>query len=61
MRRINAGSGITHDDEDAALVLLGANQQLSNPSLNCTHRFDRVENEVQDDLLQLHTITMNMG
>ena len=61
MRRIDAWSGIAHDDEDAGLVLLGADQQLSNPCLNCTHRFDRVQNEVQDDLLQLYAITMNMG
>ena len=41
------------------MVLLGADQQLSWPRLNRAHRFDRVQYQVQDDLLQLNTIALN--
>jgi hypothetical protein len=38
--------------------LLGADQQLAWPA-NRAHRFDRVQNQVQDNLLQLNTIPLN--
>src|SRR5262249_45792452 len=41
------------------LVLFRADQQLSWPRLNRAHCFDRVQYQVQDDLLQLNTITPN--
>ena len=41
------------------MVLLGADQQLSCPRLNRAHRFNRVQDQVQDDLLQLNTIALN--
>ena len=57
MVRINAWSGITHCHENAFCpALLGADQQLPCSRLNGTHRFDRVQDQVQCDLLQLNTI-----
>src|SRR5215813_6560624 len=56
MRWINAWPGIAYGDEGACLVLLGADQQLSCPLLNRAHCFSRVQNEVQQDLLQLNAI-----
>ena len=59
MFRINARPGIAHRDEDAiCLVLLGADRQLSRPRLDRAHCFDRVQDQVQDDLLQLNTIAL---
>src|SRR5262249_60284405 len=40
MRRINARPGIAHGHEDACLVLLGTDQQLSYSHLNRTHCFN---------------------
>src|SRR5215469_10067708 len=59
MRRINARSGIAHSDEGACLVLLGADQQLSCSLFNRAHCFSRVENQIQQDLLQLNAIPQN--
>src|SRR5215470_8927020 len=56
MCRINTWPGIAYGHESACLVLLGANHQLSYPLLNCAHRFSRVQNQVQQDLLQLNAI-----
>jgi hypothetical protein len=57
--RINTRPGIAHCHQDACVVLLGADQQLSWPLLNRPHCFDRIQNQVQDDLLQLNTIRLN--
>jgi hypothetical protein len=42
MRRINARPGIAHGHEDACLVLLGTDQQLSYSHLNRIHCFNCV-------------------
>ena len=46
-------------DGRPCLVLLGADRQLSCPCLNRAHCFDRVQDQVQHDLLQLNTIPLN--
>src|SRR5258706_2471224 len=40
-------------------VVFGADQQLSCGALNRAHCFDRVEDQVHDDLLQLNAIPLN--
>ena len=60
MFRTNARPGIAHRDEDAICpALLGADQQLSHSLVDRAHCFDRVQDQVQDDLLQLNTITLD--
>ena len=59
MRRIEARSGIAHCHKDASVVLLGADQQLSPFCPNRAHCFDRVQEQVQDHLLQLNAIAVN--
>src|SRR6516165_11648934 len=59
IRRIDAWPGIAHGHEGACLVLLGTDQQLSRPLLNRAYCFSRVENQVQQDLLQLNAIPQN--
>src|SRR6516164_585556 len=59
MRWINAGPGIAYGHDGACPVLLGADHQLSCPLLYCAHCFSRVQNEVQQDLLQLNAIPQN--
>src|SRR6516162_6867452 len=59
MRWINAWPGIAYGHEGACLVFLGADQQLSRPLLNRAHCFSRVQNQVQQDLLQLDAIPQN--
>src|SRR5215470_1055464 len=56
MRRINAGPRIADSHEGVCMVLLGADRQLSYPFLNRAHCFSRVQNQVQQDLLQLNAI-----
>src|SRR6516165_4019504 len=56
MRWINALPRIAYGDEDACLILLGADQQLSYPLLSRAHCFSRVQYQVQQDLLQLNAI-----
>src|SRR5262245_65058125 len=59
MRRINTRSGIAHGHEDACLLLLGADQQLSCPRLYRTHGLSRIQHEVQQDLLELNAVPLN--
>src|SRR6516162_5778588 len=59
MARIKARPGIAHCHEDARVVLLGADQQLSWLRLNRAHCLNRVQSQVQDDLLQLNAVAMN--
>jgi hypothetical protein len=60
MVRINARPGIAHGHENAAgLGLLGADQQLSWPRLDRAHGVDRVQDQVQHDLLQLNKIPLD--
>src|SRR5215475_9714886 len=56
MRRINAWPGIADGHEGACLVLLGADQEVSCSLFNRAHCFSRVQNQVQQDLLQLNSI-----
>jgi hypothetical protein len=54
---IDARPGIANHDEDAIrLRFLGADQQLSRPRLDRGHCLDRVQHQVQNDLLQLNAI-----
>jgi hypothetical protein len=59
--RINAGSRVAHCHPDAFVVLLSADPQFSWPHLNRAHRFNRIQDQVHDDLLQLNTICINTG
>src|SRR5262249_16475431 len=60
MFRVDARSGIAHCHDDVArLIPLGADQQLSSPGLNRAHCFDRIQDQVQEDLLQLNTIPLD--
>src|SRR5271170_3118954 len=60
--RINARPGIAHYHENLFRPdLLGADRQLSCLSLNSVHCLDRVQDQVQKDLLQLNTIPLNGG
>src|ERR1700722_15387669 len=56
--RINPRPRIAHGDESILLPLLGADQQLSWP-IDRAHCFDRVQDQVQDHLLQLNTISLD--
>jgi len=57
---INTRPSIAHCYEDAiCLGLLRADRQLSWPLLNRPHCFDCIQNQVQGDLLQLNTISLN--
>jgi hypothetical protein len=59
MFRRDARPGILHCHNDTCVVLLGADQQLSRRCLNRAHCFDRVQEQVQDHLLQLNAIAVN--
>ena len=60
MFRINARPRIAHRNEDAICpALLGADQQLTRSLVDRAHCFDRVQDQVQNDLLQLNTISLN--
>src|SRR6516162_9897114 len=59
MSRIKARPGIAHGHENAGVILLGADQQLSWLRLNRAHCLNRVQSQVQDDLLQLNAVAMN--
>jgi len=61
LRPIDARSGIAHGHENACVVLLRADQQLSLTRLNRAHCFNRVEDQVQQDLLKLNAIPMDGG
>jgi hypothetical protein len=59
---INPGPGIAHRNEHTVCVaFLGANQQLSKSAANRAHCFDRVKDQVQNDLLQLNAIPHHAG
>ena len=60
MRRIDAWSRIADCDKDACVVLFGADQQLSFPRPARAHCVDRIQDQVEDDLLQLNAITVNV-
>jgi hypothetical protein len=60
MFQINPRPRIAHRDEDAVCpALLGADQQLTRPPVDRAHCFGRVQDQVQDDLLQLNPISLN--
>jgi hypothetical protein len=56
--RVNSRPRIAHGDEAIRLPLLGADHQLSWP-IDRAHCLDRVQDQIQDDLLQLNTIPLN--
>ena len=59
MFHINTRPSIAHCHEDAiCLNLQRADRQLSWP-VNRSHCFDRIQHQVQEDLLQLNTIPLN--
>jgi hypothetical protein len=58
MHPIDARPGIAHCHEDAVAILLGADQQLPCPRVNRAHCFNRVQDQVQDHLLQLNAIPL---
>src|SRR5262249_58180153 len=56
----DARAGVAHDHENAvSSALLGADRQLAWPGLDRTHCLDRIQDQVQPDLLQLNTIALN--
>jgi hypothetical protein len=58
--RINARPRITDRDQDLTRSpSLGADQQLSARAINQAHRFDCVQDQVQDNLLQLHPVPLD--
>src|ERR1700730_17905721 len=60
MFRINSRPRITDRDQDLIRShSFGADRQLSARAINRAHRFDCVQDQVQDDLLQLHPIPLN--
>src|SRR6476660_283931 len=60
MFRINARPKVAYCHEDAiCLVLLGADHQFPWPRFDEAHCIDRIQYQVQDDLLQLNTIPLN--
>jgi len=59
MRGIDTGPQISHCHEDTCRVPLSRDRQLSRPRPDAAHRFNRVENQVEHDLLQLNAIAMN--
>jgi hypothetical protein len=60
MLPINARPRVTHCHVHAVcLALLGADHQRPWPLFEGAHCFDRIQNQVQDDLLQLNTISLN--
>ena len=58
---MDARPGIAHCYKDIFVVLLRADQQLSRLSLNRAHGLDRVQDQIQHDLLQLNAIAVPMG
>ena len=60
MFRINAGPRIAHRDENAMCPpLLAADQQVTRALVDRGHCFGRVQDQVQNDLLQLNTISLD--
>src|ERR1700756_1070172 len=59
--RIKQASSVVPDlDNDRRRVLqLRADPKFSWPILNCSHRLDSIDEQVEDDLLQLHSITQH--
>src|SRR5215813_12725848 len=59
MCRVDARARIAHGHEDTCMLLLGADRKLPRSRLSRAHCFDRVQDQIQDDLLQLDAIAMN--
>src|ERR1700745_2892731 len=57
LRRIDARPGIAHGHANACVVSLRADQQFSRSRFYRAHGFDRVEDQVQQDLLNLNTVS----
>src|SRR5215469_14684207 len=59
LRRVNAGPGIAHSNDDPCAILLGADQELSCRGPTSAHGFDSIQDKIQNDLLQLDPISIN--
>jgi hypothetical protein len=59
MFRRDARPGIVQCDKDTCVVLPRADQQLSRRCLNRAHCFERVQEQIQDHLLQLNATTVH--
>ena len=60
MLRIDTRASVAHCyGEASCLGLLRADRRFSWPFLNRPHCFDRIQNQVQDDLLQMNTISLD--
>ena len=58
-RRSKARTRIPHRDDYAVRPARGgADQQLSPPVADVAHRFDRIDDQVQDNLLELDSISL---
>src|ERR1043165_5785859 len=55
----NAGTTIRHREFDKLAVHAGREPEVSPCCLGAVHRVARIQHEVEDDLLQLHTIAEN--
>jgi hypothetical protein len=57
LARIKADAGVPNPQFDAvAAINLRLNSERSRPILNAGHRISSIQQQVQDDLLQLHAI-----
>jgi hypothetical protein len=59
MRPIDALPGIAHCHEHACVGFLAADHQVPCARLNRAHCFNRVQDQVEHDLLQLNAIPLN--
>jgi hypothetical protein len=59
MRRMDARPGIGHCHQDACVAFFAADQQVSCDGLNRAHGFNRVQDQIQNHLLQLNAIPLN--
>jgi hypothetical protein len=57
--RAQSGTRISHNDEHAVRLLHSADHQLAGPLAGVAHRFDGVDDQVDDNLLQLDAIASN--
>ena len=57
--RAQPRAGVSHGDEDPTRILHGADEKLSRPVTDAAHRFDSVDDQVEDHLLQLDCISLN--
>jgi len=60
MARVDARSGVAHLNPDRVCTLLcGADDELAVAIIDRAHRLDRVDDEIEDDLLNLDAIAFD--